>query len=265
MSREPAGEARLVALLESLGPNVSFPDTPDLSSAVRASISDERSDERSARAPWFARPGFVVLVLGVVVVSLIAIAPARRAIADLLGVVGIRLEFLEGDDSAVPSPTITTSDPADLDLGRRVTREEARDSAGFVLRGPDARDEEAEIYFDPDIGENGMVSTLFPTPGPAPGYLVTEFEASVAQEFVKKIVPSEDVAVDYPTVGGGQGYWLSGAPHLFTYVDASGRMQTESIRLAGNVLLWSSGGITYRIEGAATLQEALRMAEAMGF
>jgi hypothetical protein len=55
--------------------------------------------------------------------------------------------------------------------------------------------------------------------------------------------------------------WSEG-PHVITTVDESGR-RIEETRLAGNVLMWESDGVTHRIETAVGLEETLRMAESV--
>jgi hypothetical protein len=47
------------------------------------------------------------------------------------------------------------------------------------------------------------------------------------------------------------------------YVDAEGRTLTDTVRLAGDVLLWESDGITYRIESALPLERVLEIASSM--
>jgi hypothetical protein len=41
-------------------------------------------------------------------------------------------------------------------------------------------------------------------------------------------------------------------------------MQTEQVRLAGNVLLWELGTRTFRLEADVPKAEALRIARSMG-
>ena len=63
------------------------------------------------------------------------------------------------------------------------------------------------------------------------------------------------------SVNGGPGYWIEGEPHLFFYRDRSGNVRDETIRLAGNVLLWEQGELTLRLEGDLRLPQALRIAK----
>jgi hypothetical protein len=61
-------------------------------------------------------------------------------------------------------------------------------------------------------------------------------------------------------VNGGHGLWISGAPHLVTYLDRSGLMRAKSTRLAGNVLAWEHRGLTLRLEGELSRKQALKIA-----
>jgi hypothetical protein len=45
--------------------------------------------------------------------------------------------------------------------------------------------------------------------------------------------------------------------------DSTGRVQTDRVRLSGNVLLWQQGPVTVRIEGARTLGAALALARSL--
>jgi len=69
--------------------------------------------------------------------------------------------------------------------------------------------------------------------------------------------------VETVTVQGRTGYWIEGAPHEFFYRDASGEVVPETLRLAANVLLWETNGITVRIESALARDEVVRVADAM--
>jgi hypothetical protein len=59
------------------------------------------------------------------------------------------------------------------------------------------------------------------------------------------------------------GYWLTGAPHVISYVDADGVVVDETVRLAGNVLLWEQDGVTFRIESLLSRAEALEIASSL--
>ena len=64
--------------------------------------------------------------------------------------------------------------------------------------------------------------------------------------------------------GRGRALWIEGEPHLFFYRDRDGQVRDESVRLAGNVLLWERGELTLRLEGAIARDEAIRIAASVG-
>src|SRR5207249_605229 len=56
---------------------------------------------------------------------------------------------------------------------------------------------------------------------------------------------------------------LAGQPHQFFFRDPAGTMQPETLRLAGNTLLWEDGALTYRLEAQVSLEEAVRIASSL--
>lgn len=100
----------------------------------------------------------------------------------------------------------------------------------------------------------GVVSMLFRYRGS----VVLLSEVSDRDGVLLRKVAGAGTRVVPVRVGRGAGLWLSGAPHVFVFPDASPR-------LAGDVLLWHDGGLTLRLEGrrltedeAKTLAQALR-------
>ncbi len=57
--------------------------------------------------------------------------------------------------------------------------------------------------------------------------------------------------------------YLSGAPHEVLFQQQGGVVQTDRVRLAGNVLIWQQGPVTVRIEGTRTLGQALAIARSL--
>jgi hypothetical protein len=63
-------------------------------------------------------------------------------------------------------------------------------------------------------------------------------------------------------VGDADGFWITGPPHLVRLIDPDGRAAASlATRLAGDTLVWESGGVLYRMESAMGLEETLRIAE----
>lgn len=93
-------------------------------------------------------------------------------------------------------------------------------------------------------GRDGFVSTVLHGP-----VLLSEFgSAYLIKKFASGKVESVEVEPGVP------GLWIAGAPHVVFFSDTSPR-------LAGNVLVWARGGVTFRLEGSELDQEsALRLA-----
>jgi hypothetical protein len=64
-------------------------------------------------------------------------------------------------------------------------------------------------------------------------------------------------------LGADRGVYLEGAPHELIFLDARGNARTDTVRLAGNVLLWQHGPLIVRIEGSRSLRDALALARSL--
>jgi hypothetical protein len=277
-------EAALGDLAASLAPSAAFgPDGGDLARAVRLRIEASgaivpgRPRLVAGSYAWRARRTRRGLLLALA--ALLLLAGIAAAIG--LGLPGLRI-VVEGPSPtpsatapgrspvASPSPVPTPAPLPSLGLGRPVDRTQADAALGRHVLLPTL----------PELGPPGGIYLLDEPPrlqasitfGPRPGFpagpgttvaiLVTEFGGSLEQGYLQKgIGPGS--AVEPLTVGGHRGFWISGTPHDLFYVRPDGSVDTDSIRLAGNVLAWSDGELTFRIEGAADLATALRIADSM--
>ena len=233
--------------LRELGASIDYPPTPDVAEAVRRRIVEPKR-----RRPW-RRPAFVIAlaVLAIGVGAVMAVPQARSALLEWLGLRGVEIE-------RVPTQPAAPAVGADLDLGERVTLAEARRLARYRVLVPA---EEADgVYFSPLL-PGGQVSFVYGTNGRT-RLLVSEFRAGVEEQFIRKAA-GPGTRVDRVRVNGGRGFWLEGAPHEFVFLDPQGNPSLETLRLARNTLLWEQGGLTLRIEGDVTKEEALRVARGM--
>jgi hypothetical protein len=53
---------------------------------------------------------------------------------------------------------------------------------------------------------------------------------------------------------------LEGSPHFVVFRDARGDYREDSLRLAGDTLVWEREAVLLRLEGLASLEDALRVA-----
>jgi hypothetical protein len=238
--------------LVQLGQGLEFPPTPDLSTRVRSRIAAERAPRRRFVVPPARRTLVIALaVLAVSVGALMAVPGTRAAILEFFGLRGVSIERVD------TLPTVPKN--TDLDLGTQVSLERARELAEFEVVVPEALGDPDEVYFS-DFPPGGMVSFVYGSAA-EPRALFTQFRAGVEDVFFKKV--TDDANVETVQVGGQPGFFLSGAPHFFAYVDVNGRFREETVRLAGNVLLWERGPLTLRLEGDLMRAKALTVARSV--
>jgi hypothetical protein len=240
-----------LALVE-LGRSVEFPPAPDLTARVRERIAAERAPRRRfAFAPKRRTLVVALAIVAVTVGALMAVPGTRAAILDFFGLRGVTIERVEN------LPTVPKR--VDLNLGAPVTLERARELADFEVVVPEALGDPDEVYFS-DFPSGGMVSFVYGS-SEEPRALFTQFEASTGDAFIKKVEAGTNV--DGVTVEGEPGFYLSGEPHVVGFLDRNGQFQQESVRLAGNVLLWERRPLTLRLEGDLSRDEALEIARSV--
>jgi hypothetical protein len=235
-----------LALVE-LGGSIDFPPTPDLTSRVRERIAAERPPRRSF-LPARRTLAIALAVAAVAIGALMAVPGTRAAILEFFGVRGVAIEHVE------TLPTVPKN--VDLNLGERVTLEEARELAGFDVLLPEKLGEPDEVWFS-DSPPGGMVSFVYGS-SEEPRALLTQFRATFEDTFLKKLEANTNV--QHVGVNDEPGVYLSGPPHVFGYVDSRGQYREETMRLVGNVLLWEQRPLTLRLEADLPLMEALEIA-----
>lgn len=248
----------LEMMLTEIGRSVEWPE-PSTGFSQRV-IS--RINAQVPRRSRLRRAVLAFSALGAIVATVLTFSPAtRNAVADYIGVGGVHIEF----DGRPDLPKSQTGES--LRLGDPVTLNEAEAAVDFEIVMPSSSDlgDPDQIYLDEIMPSEGMISLVY---GERDGYevsgtsgvsvLITEFSGQL--EFFKKVMARSTVEV--VEVNGGEGYWISGAPHSFLY-RSNGRVSEESIRLVENVLLWVDDGVTLRIETAGSLEQALTIAQSL--
>ena len=240
-----ASDHRLEAELRELGPVLSWPEPKDVAPEVSQRL---RAGRRGRGSRKWALAAAAVLVTAVVA-SLSALPELRRAVADWLGLPGVRVERVESGRD-LPSPVATP------EFGVRASLAEAAAAVSYeIVRPPRIRG--LEIYLDGD-------AVTFVRRGPSGDIelLMTQFEGTLERELVAKVLPPGS-RLRSVVIGGRQGYWIAGDPHTVLYIDPFGEVRENTVRLAGNTLLWQRGRLTLRLEGAADLRRALLIARSL--
>ncbi|MDP9493821.1 MAG: hypothetical protein M3P87_01145 [Actinomycetota bacterium] len=248
----------LEVVLAETADHIDWPSSADLSSRVAHRLSLGSDPIRQPRRRWLP----VAVALLVLVIGLLAFSPAtRQAIADLLGVAGIRIELGSGGMEAIGF---------ELDLGEMVSQETAIAEAEFPVSTPNTSRLSAPEAIFSSVARMGGEVTLTWAPGAAlpevgdsgVGLLISQFQADRAEgDYLKRAV--EGTQIQVVAVSGNDGYWLHGAPHILEYHDDARIKEHQVSRLAGNVLIWELNGVTFRLESSLGLQESLAIAESM--
>ena len=74
------------------------------------------------------------------------------------------------------------------------------------------------------------------------------------------LLGAPDIAITQVVVGGTDGFWIEGDPHVVVLLDDDGTVIQDEARLAGSTLLFGRNGVTIRIEGDLDLGQALEIA-----
>jgi hypothetical protein len=253
---EPMRDDELETALREIGRRLDYPRPTAMASAVRARLREPRS---AARPRFAFAPAVVTLLLLAVVITL-GSPDARAAAGEFLHLRGI-------DIFRVPSVPATLP-PLQISLaGERVTLDEARQRVRFTPHIPTSADLGApDDVFVETVGTTDRLTLVYRqrpgipvSAGAGVSALVVEARGTVDQAlFAKATGPG--TRIEPVNVNGGQGYWLEGAPHLFFYRDPSGNVVSDTLRLAGNTLVWVQDGVTIRLEAQVAKDRALQIA-----
>ncbi len=259
--RERLDDPDLERTLSDIGTRLDVP-TRDLWPAVRARIA-----ERHAQ-PWWTRVGLdprtlapIAATLAVILVAAFLLTPdlAARA-AEVLGLPGAQIFRI----STTPTPMPTTGAHLSFPGQRAASVAEASRLAGFPVREPAALGAADEIYVELAPVRVSLVyrsrQGLPVTALPGISALIVEFKGSLDAPILGKAIGPGTTLEAVPLSSGSAAYWLAGQPHQFFYRDSTGNIQPDTLRLAGNTLLWDTSGITYRLEAQVSREEAVRIA-----
>jgi hypothetical protein len=246
--------------LTDLADHLDYPGF-DSTSDQAAALRDRLGGTRRNYALLVAAAVIVFVVAGVV-----AIAPAREAVADWLGIGAVEIRR-----SGQPVPTATgrapvpgaTGTPGTANPAAAAQLAEARRSVDFAIRTPSASAAGAltKVAVDRRV-PGGLVALSYRR------FTVVEIATDPTKPMpLFKFVGGADL-VDTTVAGQSgtgthPGLWV-GAPHAVGFIDRSGEYVQDTVRRSGPVLLWQDSGVTYRIEGLRTLDEARAVAATLG-
>ena len=245
--------------LVSLGGELGFPETPDVSERVLGRLG--------AAAPPAARRGVkrraLVLAFAVLAVALgaaMAVPQARTAILEFFRLRGATVQRVE------TLPRVPPASEAALDLGEPLPGAVTDVKIPEVLipaalGQPDAAYTSEEPYglrltlvYEPRAG-------VAESPYTGVGVLVSEFVGGGSRRYVEKLADA-GTRVERLQVGAYPAIWLEGGPHV-VFFENDGRVFDDPGRLAGNTLLIERDDVLVRIEGELSRERAVEIAESL--
>lgn len=218
--------------LLALGETIDFPPGPDLRPRVR---------ERLARRRRFVRPlalAFALVVLGFGIA--LAVPPARSAILRFFDLGSVRVERVQQLPPARQRPLAAG-------LGPALSLDQAEERSGLRLILDASRP--GRFYARP-----GLIATLLRYHGKP--VLLAELQDD--QLGITKKLASPGTSVQ-PAQIGSFGLWISGGKHVIYWL-SGGEIRRIEPRLAGNVLIWTQDGRTFRLEGDLREDQMLELA-----
>ncbi|MGH2712256.1 MAG: hypothetical protein ACRDH9_13780 [Actinomycetota bacterium] len=240
-------EAALDLALRDLGEHLAWPEEADLASRVNAGVENVAPlrPRRRRRVVLVSAAALLVLT------ALLAVSPGlRAAILRFFGIRGAEVEVHE-----TVSPPSGPSFTGEALLGEPVTQAEAADVLGFPLVLPEGLGKGEGVYL---LREGATtIATVAYREGEL---LLSQFRGRVERATVTKTVSAGQA--EYVEVNGSFGIWVQG-PHTVFIRDPSGDLVPTDPLRGGNTLLWSVEDVTFRLEGAAELSSALRIAESV--
>ena len=233
-------------MLRAAAAEVEWPATPDLAGSVVGRISERARPRRRMPMRRSLAIGFAALLL--MAATAAAIPGIREPVLEWLGLRSVRVE-------RVPAP-LPEAPGSRLGLGTRTEFDVARKGLGFEPVLLPARLGQPTVYFE-SFPPGGQLGLVYPH-----GVFLTEVVGRLRTEFLFKFV-GPDAKVDALRIDGERAIWIHGTPHQYAYADKTGEMRTDTIRTAGNVLLWRRGELLLRLEGVRVKREALRIARSV--
>ena len=275
---------RMEERLRSAAGSFRYPPTPDIAGEVTRRLTEQPARRRVRSWPVARSALIAVLVLGV----LMAVPPVRAAVIEVIRIGAVRVFVDENPPTALPttaptqarpaatptrptaptrvvavdvSPTAEltpapTATPRLAEIGE-TTLEYARRRVPFPIRLPAypkdlGRPDRVVVN---DLG-GAMVTLIWEDPK-RPGRDRLALYALECRECVLKKQVSEARRTE---VNGRPAVWTQG-PHLLEMLGPGG---ANEVRIVGeNVLIWTVGRVTYRLESDLSMKEAVRVAESV--
>lgn len=246
--------------LQTIASDFPYPPTPDLTAAVTETLAaNKRTQTRLRLQPiWIA-----LLMLGMLLAGTLSIPAVRATMLEWLQLGTVRIWLVEPPPTATPlpreaAPTLAPRSSI-LDVAGETSLLAAQAKVDFPIRRPTLPADlgkPAHVYLQQAEGD--MVILVWMQPE-EPDQVRMSLHLLGPGAFVWKMQPLDVVEVQ---VHDRSAFWTQG-PY---YIKVGSGQTWGSVRLvAGHVLIWMEGEMTYRLESDLPLTEAIRIAETLGY
>lgn len=287
--------------LQEVASNFQYPATPDMATAVHERLRVRNTSHHTTNTPQWTverrRLAMALLVALFMLVTLLAAPSVRAGIARFFQVGAITIFVGETEAQATspsvaaalptkqPTMTTTSTSPPVLTplavpdmmlvtpqtatpivtlgptLEGPLTLAEATEVADFEIRLPGASSALGppdEVYLEHTGNADSLLAVILVWFDPhglqTPRLALYQIGAP---EYGSKLAARESVMQS--EVNGQPAYWIEGK-HLLQIPDANGNVEA---RLVGHVLLWTESDMTYRLEGAPFIDDAITIAQSL--
>jgi hypothetical protein len=282
---EHVDDATIVAALLALATDLAMPDVDQFTARVLAQLPGQASADGTRRGPS-RRPRSrrkrwsiaVAAIVAAITATTLAIPDARATVADWLGIDGVRIvrvDHLPATDTTTTTPSPARPADAQLLSTLGLAPESSLDSAATRLAIPLRRPTIAGLAPADLIGSGASdrpvqlaqvwraSASLQPSNALADVAIVlTQLRVGLSNGGFQKALPRGAI-LEQVTVSGQPAWWITGDLHELTFFSTDGRLITDSLRLAGDTLLWSADGITYRLESSLGKDRAIAFANSV--
>jgi hypothetical protein len=243
--------------VQRLAVQLPYPATPNMLAGVR------QRAHRGSSPSAYRRLAGVVIALVLVAASALAVPQVRAAIVEFFQIGVVRIFPVAptitptATGTPTPSPPTPTLLPSLLNLQGRTTLEEAQAEIGLPLELPTypANLGQPDAVFVQEMDGTMVVMAWLDENDPNR----VRLSLHVIERGSYAITKMEPTRLEETTVNGSIAYWAEG-PYIVRLTN--GDMDQRRL-IEGQVLIWSEGILTYRLETDLSIEEAVKIAESL--
>jgi hypothetical protein len=250
--------------VHALARTYAYPPTPDIAAAVRRKLAVRHLQPHVSRPAW-QRPALVFAALLLALALALSVPAVRAAVREWLQIGAVRIELTP--PATGPAVTATEAAPvttvpvatAALPLDEPLTLAEVQAQADFELRLPTAAPADRppdRLYLQalPLLSEEQVVIFVWFDPERPGEPILSLYQIASANCCMKGAWASGGAETE---VGGEPAYWVEG-PHPLS-LDGGDNWTI----VPGDVLVWTDGRFTFRLESTLGLAETVWVAESI--